>query len=53
MKYGLDVIDVVDKSILPHIKNGAQEIFFQKLKADYYRYLTECTEGEARKKYAD
>lgn len=51
-KFANDLIELIDKSILPRIKSDEQSIFFLKLKADYYRYLMECTSGEVKKGYA-
>ncbi|OHT15986.1 14-3-3 protein zeta [Tritrichomonas foetus] len=42
----LDVIHTTEKILLPHAENAIDEIFYHKLKADYWRYDAEHQTGE-------
>lgn len=45
-----DVASLLDKSLIPKANNTEAEVFYLKMKADYYRYFAECTTGEKNKK---
>lgn len=43
-----DVLDLLDKFLVPGSKNADSKVFYMKMKGDYYRYLAEIATGEAR-----
>lgn len=43
-----DVLGLLDKHLIPGAKNIESEVFYLKMKGDYYRYLSEVSTGEAR-----
>jgi 14-3-3 protein epsilon len=45
-----DVADLLDKSLISKAKDNEAEVFYLKMKADYYRYFAECVTGEKNKK---
>ena len=48
-----DVIDLLDKHLIPNSndkEDPSSNIFYLKMKGDYYRYLAEVKQGEPRKK---
>merc|ERR1712100_525475 len=55
------ILTLLDKNLISKATNGESKVFYQKMKADYYRYIAEFTEGDqkknaaesARKAYAD
>ena len=44
-----DILDVIDKHLLPHASLGESKVFYHKMKGDYHRYLAEFSTGETRK----
>jgi 14-3-3 protein epsilon len=48
-----DILDVLDKHLIPHATTGESKVFYFKMKADYYRYLAEFLTGEERKSPID
>ena len=46
-----DLILMVDSKLLPAVNEANDDIFYHKLKADYFRYLAEVEEDE--QKYSD
>ncbi|KAK4075462.1 uncharacterized protein Triagg1_4583 [Trichoderma aggressivum f. europaeum] len=44
-----DVLDVLDKSLIPNAATGESKVFYHKMKGDYHRYLAEFASGEKRK----
>jgi len=44
-----DVMDVIDKHLLPHATTEESKVFYYKMKGDYYRYKAEFSTEEARK----
>lgn len=56
-----DAILVLLDKLVPKAEGGESKVFFQKMKADYYRYIAEFTDGDkkseaaenARKAYAE
>lgn len=40
----------MDKSLIAKASNPESEVFYLKMKADYYRYFAECVTGEKNKK---
>jgi 14-3-3 protein epsilon len=45
-----DVVDLLDKSLVPKAANPEAEVFYLKMKGDYYRYFAECCTGDKNKK---
>ncbi|XP_066294695.1 14-3-3 protein zeta-like [Branchiostoma lanceolatum] len=43
-----DVLTLIDKFVLPTVENKENEVFYNKMKGDYYRYLAEISEGSER-----
>lgn len=48
--YCNDVVSILDTKLIPKAANAEEEIFYKKMKGDYYRYLSEHTSGEAHTK---
>ncbi|KAG8052982.1 hypothetical protein GUJ93_ZPchr0001g32787 [Zizania palustris] len=40
-----DVIEIIDKNIIPHSSGAESLVFYYKMKGDYYRYLAEFKMG--------
>eukprot|EP01063_Lacrimia_lanifica_P030770 TRINITY_DN494_c0_g1_i1.p1 TRINITY_DN494_c0_g1~~TRINITY_DN494_c0_g1_i1.p1 ORF type:complete len:252 (+),score=117.46 TRINITY_DN494_c0_g1_i1:57-812(+) len=40
-----DCIQVIDKALLPNVKQVDEQVFYLKLQADYYRYIAEIGPG--------
>ncbi|CAH1271209.1 14-3-3-like protein 2 [Branchiostoma lanceolatum] len=43
-----DVLALIDKFLIPRVDTAESEVFYHKMKGDYYRYLTEISEGDER-----
>merc|ERR1712039_398293 len=41
------------KNLIPPCTSGESKVFYQKMKADYYRYIAEFTEGDAKSQAAE
>merc|ERR1712224_1147361 len=39
------ILDLLDKNLIPKASTGESKVFYQKMKADYYRYIAEYSEG--------
>jgi 14-3-3 protein epsilon len=48
-----DILDVLDKHLIPSAKSGESKVFYHKMKGDYHRYLAEFATGDRRKDSAD
>ena len=48
-----DLLDLLDKTLIPNCDNAEGKVFFHKMKGDYYRYLGEFLEGHERKDVID
>merc|ERR1719498_511531 len=46
------ILDLLDKNLIPNSSTGESKVFYQKMKADYYRYIAEYSEGDAKSKAA-
>jgi 14-3-3 protein epsilon len=46
--YALELINLVDSTLLPAATTADSKLFFEKLKADYWRYIAENKEGDER-----
>merc|ERR1712129_643817 len=44
------ILDLLDKKLIPKTPSGESKVFYVKMKADYYRYIAEFTDGEDKKK---
>jgi len=44
-----DISDLLDKYLIPKATNPESEVFYMKMKGDYYRYFAECVTGEKNK----
>merc|ERR1712187_1027839 len=42
------ILGVLDGNLIPKASNGESKVFYQKMKADYYRYIAEFTEGDKK-----
>merc|ERR1711865_1282454 len=47
------ILGVLDGNLIPKASSGESKVFYQKMKADYYRYIAEFTEGDAKKGVAE
>ena len=45
-----DTVALLDTKLIPKATNPESEVFFLKMKGDYYRYFAECVTGEKNKK---
>ncbi|KAK6045923.1 14-3-3 protein [Cooperia oncophora] len=43
-----DVLNLLDKFLIPKAGNPESKVFYLKMKGDYYRYLAEVASGEDR-----
>jgi len=48
-----DILDILDKHLIPSATSGESKVFYYKMKGDYHRYLAEFADGEGRKAAAD
>jgi len=44
------ILAVLDDSLIGKATTGESKVFYQKMKADYYRYIAEYTTGDAKSK---
>lgn len=44
-----DVNSLLDKHLIPKATSAETEVFYLKMKGDYFRYFAECTSGDKRK----
>merc|ERR1711976_506152 len=47
------ILGLLDKNLIPKASNGESKVFYQKMKADYYRYIAEFSDGDAKSKAAE
>ncbi|XP_019643669.1 PREDICTED: 14-3-3-like protein [Branchiostoma belcheri] len=47
-----NVLALLDKYLIPRVDKPESEVFYQKMKGDYFRYLTEISEGDEREDMA-
>merc|ERR1711979_100904 len=47
------ILKLLDGNLISKASNGESKVFYQKMKADYYRYIAEFTEGDAKSKAAE
>merc|ERR1712061_133390 len=48
-----DILDLLDKNLLEKASNDESKVFYHKMKADYYRYIAEYKDGDAKKAAAE
>ncbi|KAF8969375.1 14-3-3 domain-containing protein [Flammula alnicola] len=48
-----DILDVLDKHLIPSAASGESKVFYHKMMGDYHRYLAEFATGDKRKDSAD
>merc|ERR1712187_804749 len=47
------ILGLLDKNLIPKASTGESKVFYQKMKADSYRYIAEFTEGDKKTKAAE
>jgi len=47
------ILGLLDGTLIPKASGGESKVFYQKMKADYYRYIAEYTIGDAKQKAAN
>jgi len=47
------ILDLLDNELIGKASTGESKVFYQKMKADYFRYKAEYSEGDAKSKAAD
>merc|ERR1712241_794411 len=48
-----EILVILDKHLIPQASSGESKVFYQKMKADYYRYIAEFTDGDKKKAAAE
>ncbi|GAA6004113.1 uncharacterized protein JCM10292_005889 [Rhodotorula paludigena] len=48
-----DILEVLEKHLIPSAESGESKVFYHKMKGDYHRYLAEFAQGDVRNKNAD
>merc|ERR1711972_389354 len=47
------ILNLLDGKLIGTAGNGESKVFYQKMKADYYRYIAEFTDRDAKSKAAE
>merc|ERR1712179_390359 len=47
------ILGLLDANLIPKATTGESKVFYQKMKADYYRYIAEFSNGDAKSKAAE
>merc|ERR1712238_581070 len=47
------ILALLDNNLIGKASSGESKVFYQKMKADYYRYIAEFTDGEKKTKAAE
>lgn len=47
-----DILDLLDKNLIPSAKSGESKVFYYKMKGDYHRYLAEFAADPERREFA-
>merc|ERR1712187_361069 len=47
------ILTLLDSNLIGKASNGESKVFYQKMKADYYRYIAEFSDGNAKSKAAE
>lgn len=48
-----EIIEILDKNLIPKAASAESEVFYLKMKGDYCRYMAECVAGDKNKKAAE
>jgi len=52
-KFCNEILDLIDKGIIPACKTAESKVFFLKMKGDYYRYISEYATGTLHQQVSD
>ena len=52
-KYCNEILNLIDSQLIPKSSNTEAQVFYYKMKGDYYRYISEYTSGDKRDKAGD
>jgi 14-3-3 protein epsilon len=47
------ILNILDENLIKKASNGESKVFYQKMKADYYRYLAEFKDGDEKSKASE
>merc|ERR1712048_263436 len=47
------ILSLLDQNLIPKATTGESKVFYQKMKADYFRYIAEFSEGDAKSSAAE
>jgi len=47
------ILKLLDSNLIPKASSGESKVFYQKMKADYFRYIAEFSDGDAKTKAAE
>merc|ERR1712018_998488 len=47
------ILGLLDKNLISKASTGESKVFYQKMKADYYRYIAEFTDGDKKSSAAE
>merc|ERR1711976_819885 len=47
------ILKLLDDKLIAKASGGVSKVFYQKMKADYYRYIAEYKDGDAKKQAAE
>merc|ERR1712066_909483 len=47
------ILGLLDANLISKASSGESKVFYQKMKADYFRYIAEFTEGDAKSKASE
>merc|ERR1712019_225340 len=47
------ILGLLDGNLIPKASTGESKVFYQKMKADYWRYIAEFSDGDAKSKAAE
>merc|ERR1711862_122519 len=47
------ILKLLDEKLIPKASGGESKVFYQKMKADYYRYIAEFSSGKAKDEAAE
>ena len=47
------ILKLLDDKLIAKASNGESKVFYQKMKADYYRYIAEFSDGDKKTKAAE
>merc|ERR1712060_117682 len=47
------ILELLSNNLIPKASGGEAKVFYQKMKADYYRYIAEFSDGDAKSKAAE